>query len=166
MNQNFVPYVVTKSGDMVMSFQGQQAKPEVEQPHILVKDFMSTKITTFRWNQTLGDVIQIMLEKDVSGGPVVDDNHNLVGIVSEGDCLKQLVKGKYFNNPSLNVSISEFMDTDVKTVSQNVNILDAAQMFLRLRLRRFPVVEDGKLLGQISQKDIIKAVNNLKDTTW
>ncbi len=149
-----------------MSFQGQQAKPEVDKPHILVKDFMTKKVISFRWNQTLGEVIETLLEKGLSGGPVVDSNDDLVGIVSEGDCLKQLVKGKYFNNPSLGVSISEFMDTDVKTVSQNLNILDAAQMFLSLRLRRFPVVEDGKLLGQISQKDIMRAVHNLKDNTW
>ena len=119
---------------MVMSFQGQQAKPETDQPHIEVKDFMTTKVTTFKWNHSLAEAIQILLEKDISGGPVLDANDKLVGIVSEGDCLKQVVKGKYFNSPSLSIMVSEFMDTDVKTVSPSLNILDAAQMFLQISI--------------------------------
>ena len=151
---------------MVMSFQGQQAKPQAENQQVVVRDFMTTKVTTFSVDQTMHDVIQVLIEKRISGGPVVDAENQLVGVISEGDCLKQAVKGKYLNSPSLGATVSECMITEVKTVSPNLNILDAAQMFLHLRLRRFPVVEEGKLLGQISQKDIMKAIHNLKQTTW
>ena len=153
---------------MVKSFQGvRQVKPAKAEPQpATVGDFMSTKLVTFHPDQTMDQVIQILLDKNISGGPVIDDENNLVGIISEGDCLKEVVKGKYTNTPSLSGKVSEHMAQNVKTINPEMNVFEAASMFLNLRLRRFPVVRDGKLLGQISQKDIMSAVKNLKETTW
>ena len=151
---------------MVMSFQGQQVRPKHEPQPITVRDFMNTKVITFRWEQTMEEVIQILLEKNVTGGPVVDKDNNLIGVISEGDSLRQAVKGKYLNMPSLSDLVSECMVTEVETVSPEMDILDAANKFLNMRLRRFPVVENGKLVGQITQRSILKAVHNLKNSTW
>ena len=92
---------------------------------------------------------------------MVDENNKLIGVISEGDCLKEVVKGKYNNEPTLSGLVSEHMATDVKFVSPDVNIFELAQMFLSMRLRRFPVIKDGKLVGQISQKDVMRAVLTL-----
>lgn len=153
---------------MVKSFQGvriQPAKTVKEQP-ISVEDYMSRRLITFRPEQTINDVIKILLSKKISGGPVVDSENNLVGVISEGDCLKEVVKGKYNNSPSLHGTVEEHMAKEVKTIRPEVNVFEAAQMFLNMKLRRFPVVDQGKLIGQISQKDVMQAVQNLKDTTW
>ena len=53
------------------------------------------------------------------------------------------------------------MTTEVTTISSNITILDAAHFFLAQRYRRFPVVEDGKLIGLLTQTDLMKAVNGL-----
>jgi len=153
---------------MVMSYRGvAKAKPKktVHQP-VNVEDHMSRRLVTFHPDQTMDQVIDILLKKGISGGPVVDDHNNLVGIISEGDCLKEVVRGKYHNTPKLSGKVSEHMATKVKTVNPEMNIFELAQMYLDLRLRRFPVIRDGKLVGQISQRDVMKAVKQLKDTNW
>jgi len=155
---------------MVKSFQGvRQVKPKKApiQP-VHVQDYMTPKVKlfTFHPDQTMDEVIDILIKKKISGGPVIDDGDKLVGIISEGDCLKEVVKGKYTNTPTLHGKVKEHMATDVKTMRPDMNIFEAAAMFLEMKLRRFPVLRDGKLLGQVSQRDVMRAVQNLKDATW
>ena len=90
----------------------------------------------------------------------------LVGVISEGDCMKEVVKGKYNNMPNLMGLAREYMSQNVVSIPPETNIFDAAKMFLEKRIRRFPVVSMGKLIGQISQKDIMRAVHNMKSNTW
>ncbi|MEP2772109.1 MAG: CBS domain-containing protein [Fulvivirga sp.] len=153
---------------MVKSFQGvRQVKPKtapVQDVH--VKDHMTRQLITFHPEQTMDEVIKILLTKRISGGPVVDDDNKLVGIISEGDCLKEVVKGKYTNTPSLAGKVKDHMAKEVKTMDPEMNIFEAAGKFLEMKLRRFPVLKDGKLLGQISQRDVMRAVLSLKDSTW
>ena len=153
---------------MVKSYRGVRVEPAktVKEQPLNVEDYMSRRLITFTPDQTIDDVVSVLLEKKISGGPVVDDKNNLIGVISEGDCLKEVVKGKYTNNPSLHGTVKDHMATDVKTIAPDLNIFEAAQMFLNMKLRRFPVIKDGKLIGQISQKDVMKAVQNLQDTTW
>ena len=97
---------------------------------------------------------------------VVDEEGNLVGVISEGDCLKEIVRGKYNNTPSLPAMVSDYMATEILSISPDKNIFEAANTFLRLRFRRFPVIKEGKLVGQISQRDIMRAVSKMKETSW
>jgi CBS domain-containing protein len=87
-------------------------------------------------------------------------------VISEGDCLKQVVKGKYLNSPVEQGKISDHMVKDVITIDPELDVFQAARKFLDLRIRRFPVLQEGKLVGQISQKDIMKAVMKMKTTHW
>ena len=148
---------------MVKSYRGvERVKPKktIVRP-VTVNDWMTRRLITFRPDQTMDQVLDILLARKIAGGPVIDENSNLVGIISEGDCLKQVVKGKYNNVPTLSGNVSDYMATDVKTVSPDLNIFELAQMFLNMRIRRFPVMKDGKLVGQISQKDVMRAVIKL-----
>jgi predicted transcriptional regulator len=148
---------------MVKSYRGvEQAKPpkDISLP-VTVEDHMTRRLITFHPDQTMNEVVDTLLAKKISGAPVIDDNNNLVGVISEGDCLKEVVKGKYNNFPSLLGKVSEHMAKDVKFVAPEMNIFELAQLFLNLRLRRFPVLQDGKLVGQISQKDVMRAVIKL-----
>ncbi len=153
---------------MVKSYRGvEQVKPKrsIVRP-VTVDDWMTRRLITFSPDQTMDQVLDLLLAKNISGGPVIDDNNHLVGIISEGDCLKQVVKGKYNNVPTLSGYVRDYMATDVKSVSPGLNIFELAQMFLNLRIRRFPVMKDGKLIGQISQKDVMRAVIKLHKDSY
>lgn len=145
---------------MVKSYQGVRqvvdTKPALQL--VSVGDFMTRRLITFTPDQTMDEVIKVLLDKKIAGGPVVDENHNLVGIISEGDCLKEMVRGKYNNTPRPSGKVKEHMSTNIKTTTPDTNIFEVAQMFLTLKLRRFPVLENGKLVGQISQRDVMRAV--------
>ncbi len=151
---------------MVMSYQGARKIPEKETQNVQVKDYMTKKLITFSPEQAMYEVIATLAQKNISGGPVVDEQGNLVGMISEGDCLNQVVKGMYNNSPNHHGKVKDHMTTDVKTISPDLNIFDLAQNFLDLKLRRFPVMDDGKLVGQISQRDVMQAVLNLNQETW
>jgi CBS domain-containing protein len=153
---------------MVKSFQGvRKAEPKKTPiPHLLVKDYMSTKLVTFRPDDTIDQVMEGLTKCNISGAPVLDASGTLVGIISEVDCLKEIIKGKYTNTPTFPGKVSEHMSLDVETVAPELSIFDAASKFLELKIRRFPVLKDGKLVGQISLSDVIRAFPKLKHTTW
>ena len=153
---------------MVQSYRGTITKADAKAPpqKVFVADYMSRKLITFSPTQSMFEVVKTLLSKKISGAPVIDKNSQLCGVVSEGDCLKEVVKGQYNNMPNLAGKASEHMTTNVVTISPDMNIFDAADMFLNKRIRRFPVVAEGKLVGQISQKDIMRAVLTMKSATW
>ena len=97
---------------------------------------------------------------------MVGENNELLGIISEGDCIKQLNESRYYNMPIQDATVEKFMVRDVETIDGNLNIFDAANKFLEKKRRRFPILEDGKLVGQISQKDIMKAALKLNSQYW
>lgn len=153
---------------MVINYKGvAQEKPKKAPPQaVRVEDYMTRDLITFHQDQTIEEVIDTLLKNRISGGPVIDNEGHLVGVISEGDCLKEVVKGKYTNTPNLSSYVRDRMVSEVRTVTPEMNIFDLAQMFLDVRLRRFPVLRNGKLIGQISQKDVMKAVLKLNNTTW
>jgi CBS domain-containing protein len=151
---------------MVKSFQGVRKAPEKERQKADVSDHMTVQLTTFSPTQSVGDVVRIMIAKRISGGPVLDETGKLVGIISEGDCLKEMVRGKYSNSPNNSGYVADHMVREVITIGPDVNVLDAADKFLSTKVRRFPVMKNGELLGQISQRDVMRAILTLKNETW
>jgi CBS domain-containing protein len=151
---------------MVKSFTGVRRAPKKEIQQIVAADYMTRKLITFHPDQNIGEVFEKLINKNISGGPVLDDCGKVVGIISEGDCLKEIVKGKYNNSPNKAGVVSDHMASDVHTIPPDMPILEVAHRFLELKVRRFPVMEDGKLLGQISQRDVMRAVRELKSETW
>lgn len=142
-----------------------QLNKSSEEP-ILVSDYMTTKLITFKPDQSVLEVMDLLIKNRISGGPVVNDNGELMGIISEGDCIKQISESRYFNMPMADTTVENHMAKEVDTIEGNMNIFDAATKFLQSKRRRFPIVENGKLVGQISQKDILKAALNKKGNNW
>ncbi len=153
---------------MVKSFQGVRVVEPKRAPvqNICVKDHMSTHLVTFKSDDTIDQVMEVFAKKKISGAPVLNESGDLVGIISEGDCLREIIKGKYSNTPKFPAKVSEHMTTNVLTLSPDLSLFDAAQKFLELKIRRFPVIKDGELVGQISLSDVIRAFPSLKQTTW
>ncbi|MFY0712344.1 CBS domain-containing protein [Seonamhaeicola sp. NFXS20] len=152
----------------IKSFQGarRQQTNTTDNTPLKVSDYMTRDLITFTPEQTIESVMQTLIKNRISGGPVVNDKHELVGIISEGDCIKQISESRYYNMPMQDKTIEKFMARNVDTIDGNMNIFDAAKKFLEVKHRRFPIVENGKLVGQISQKDVLKAAMALKGQTW
>ncbi|OZV70714.1 CBS domain-containing protein [Winogradskyella aurantia] len=151
----------------IKSFQGARKQQGTSVPVALkVRDYMTTSLITFRPEQSVQEVVESLIKYKISGGPVVNDRNELVGIISEGDCLKQLSESRYYNMPLEHDNVEKRMAKEVETIDGNMDVFDAANKFLNSKLRRFPIVENGKLVGQISQKDILKAALQLKGVNW
>ncbi|MCF2875985.1 MULTISPECIES: CBS domain-containing protein [unclassified Tenacibaculum] len=152
----------------IINFQGKRTnQQEKESVPILVSDYMSKNLITFKEDQSIEDVIDSLIKNKISGGPVVNDKNELVGIISEGDCIKQISESRYHNLPiDKNNTVSKAMITQVETIDGDMNIFDAANKFLQSKRRRFPITENGRLIGLISQKDVLKAAMKLKGNTW
>jgi len=152
----------------IKSFQGARKQQQNTAPTIALKvrDYMTTNLITFKPDQTVQEVVESLIKYKISGGPVVNERQELVGIISEGDCLKQLSESRYYNMPLEHDNVEKRMARDVETIDGNMDVFDAANKFLNSKRRRFPIVENGKLVGQISQKDILKAALQLKGENW
>ena len=151
----------------IKNFRAPQKKAEKQSGNpILVSDYMTTKLITFKPGQSVMEVMDSLIKNRISGGPVVNNNGELIGIISEGDCIKQISESRYFNMPMAETTVENHMVKNVDVIDGNMNIFDAANLFLKSKRRRFPIIQDGKLIGQISQKDILKAALEQKGNTW
>lgn len=151
----------------IKSFQGVRKviKKEFEAP-ILVADYMTTKLITFSPEDSILAVMEKFAKHHISGGPVLDNNGFLVGIISEADCMKQISESRYFNQPILDKSVERFMTKTVETIPHDISIFDAAGIFAQHNRRRLPVMRNGILVGQISRKDIVVAALKLSGHNW
>jgi CBS domain-containing protein len=102
---------------------------------------MSRDLITFKPEQMIEDVIQSLIKNKISGGPVVNDKNELVGMISEGDCLKQISESRYYNMPMEQDTVEKRMVRSVETIDGNLNIFDAANQFLESKRRRFPIID-------------------------
>ncbi len=153
----------------IKSFQGPRAKTVTKKEYkapIMVTDYMSKKLVTFTPQQSILEVMELFTKHNISGGPVLDDNGFLVGIISEADCMKQISESRYFNQPILDKSVERYMSKNVETIPHDISIFDAAAVFDKGNRRRLPVMKDGILVGQISRKDIVIAALRLSGQNW
>ena len=123
---------------------------------IKVRDYMTRHLVTFRSDTDLFTAINRLLEHRISGAPVVDSQGHLIGLLSEGDCLRGILSGAYYE--AIGGVVSSYMTTEVETISPETDVIEVSERFLRGRLGRIPVVENGRLIGQISRSDVLRAV--------
>lgn len=128
---------------------------------VKVHQYMSADLVYFAPDTDLAEAIDMLLHHRISGAPVVDEHKQLVGILSEGDCLKGALTGSYFEEAA--VKVSDVMTSSVDTVDVEADIVSVAERFVQTGRRRFPVMDSGKLVGQISRRDILLAVKHFND---
>jgi len=123
-----------------------------------VSDYMSTQLLTFAPDTDVMSAIGQLVKRGHSGAPVCDAGGLLVGMLSEKDCLKVAVVANYEGvSPGV---VRDFMSPNVTALSPEMTLLDAATRFLDAPFKRFPVVESGRLIGQISRSDILRAIHD------
>ena len=121
-----------------------------------VKDYMSASLVTLSPTTPILKAARLLVENRISGAPGVDHTGNLVGLLSEKDCMRIALQAGYHSEVA--GTVEEYMHKDVKTVDAERNIVDVAMMFIEDDYRRYPVMKDGRLVGQISRRDVLKAL--------
>ncbi len=145
------------------------------------KDIMVREVITVKRDQTVEDVIKLLMERNISGLPVVDDENHVVGIVTEGDLIyrsKELKLPSYFTildgyiflespkgmedqiRKMVGYRVEDIMTVKVITLDEDDSIEKAASIMTDKKVNRLPVLKDGKLVGIISRRDIIKSYAN------
>lgn len=151
----------------VKSFQGERAKKvKVTPSNLTVADVMTSQLVIFKPEESIHEVMRAFIKHRISGGPVVDESGKLVGVISEADCMKEISDSRYFNLPILDKSVAHFMTKEVDTIDANTSVFDAASLFSKSSRRRYPVMENNRLVGQVSRKDIVIAALEMKSQTW
>jgi CBS domain-containing protein len=128
--------------------------------NITVQDYMSASLVTFTPDMDVLTAIEKLLENGISGAPVVDKLGNLIGMLSEKDCLKVALNAGYHG--VWGGKVSEFMSPNVVTVDADASILEIAKMFLTSTFKRYPVMKDNRLVGHIGRSDVLKAIDALR----
>jgi CBS domain-containing protein len=123
------------------------------------QDFMAANLVTFTPDMDVMEAVSILVEKRISGAPVVDQHGNLVGMLSEKDCLRVALSAGYHGN--WGGRVAEYMNPNVECVSAETSVLDIARRFIEGKYRRYPVLKDNRLVGQISRRDVLKALQSL-----
>ncbi len=122
-----------------------------------LRDYMLKKPVKVRADDNVATAMQVIINNKVSGVCVVDDRENLVGILSELDCLRAAL-GAIYNDTGIG-QVKDYMASENLVVAHpNEDIIDVAQDMLLKNKRRRPVVEDGKLVGQITCRQLLSAV--------
>ena len=121
-----------------------------------IRDYMVTDIVTVSPNMEIMRALELLLERRFSGAPVVDEGGRLVGVLSKKDCLRAALNGSY--HQEWGGVVADYMSKSVETLDANLDLVSAAERFLASHYRRFPVMEDGRMVGQISRADLLNAL--------
>jgi CBS domain-containing protein len=130
---------------------------------VTAKDFMTGVRLTFTKNMDVLEAIRLMLQKQVTGAPVVDKVGNLIGMLTEKDCMQVALKAGY--HEQCGGPVSEFMHTGVVTVDADTNIVDVAELLSQCAHRTCPVLFENRLVGQITRRDVLRALDKLSRET-
>ena len=122
---------------------------------ICAKDIMAPAVISVTAETSIDDAMDILFEKQISGLPVVDENGRLIGIVSEADRLKILTNPQH----SESALVADIMTRGVVIVDENTSFSQAADLLMRVGIRRLPVMRDGCVVGIISRRDLLKAIH-------
>jgi CBS domain-containing protein len=114
---------------------------------------MTTDIITVKKETPIHDAIEILLENDITGLPVVNEDMELIGIITEKDILKLL---SALENDS--ATVEDFMTRNIVSFDQQEDLIAVCECLIENHFRRIPIVSQGKLTGIISRRDIIKYI--------
>jgi CBS domain-containing protein len=130
-----------------------------------IEKYMATELISFSPDDDIIRAMRVLLEKHLSGAPVLDSSGKMVGMLSQKDCLAIVFNTAYHQD--WGGQVEQYMAREVEHIDAGSSIFDAADKFLHSSFRRFPVLREGRLVGQISRHDIMRAIdeNYLREKT-
>jgi CBS domain-containing protein len=147
---------------------------------LTAREIMTENVITIKKDSSIEDLSEILLKNKISGVPVVGNDGKIAGVVTEGDIIVQdtdLHFPRYFKlldgiiyldslnrfrdnlKKHLATKVEDIMVTKVKTISPDTTISDIAELMLRMKINRLPVVdEDNNILGIVTRADIVRSM--------
>jgi len=117
-----------------------------------VSDIMKRNVVKIGRDAPAQDAMKIMIENDI-GSLLVEKGSNY-GIVTRKDIVNKVIaRGK----DPMEVKVKDIMTEPILTVSPDMSITETARLMAKTNVRRFPVVDDGKLVGIVSNSDILRS---------
>ncbi len=127
-----------------------------------VDKIMTKELITFRKEEDIWEVINVIVKNKISGAPVVNDRGELIGMLSEADCIRVVLEDRS-NQPGGLGIVADYMSHNVRTIKEETTLIEVASYFAHSNFRRFPVLsETGRLVGQVSRSDVLKAISKLQ----
>jgi len=117
------------------------------------KDIMSTDVVSVQPDTPVARVVELLIENEITGLPVVEPSGRLVGIVTEKDLI-----GVLCGQDAPSGTARDYMTDDVISFDEDDDIIAICECLINNHLRRVPILADGELVGIISRRDLIKYI--------
>ena len=129
-------------------------------PIATAADMMAKRLVTVRPDDAVEDAVRRLVRKGHSGAPVVDASGALVGVMTEHDCIRVMAQAVAEGWPS--GKVEDQMTREVETVAPTEDALALSTRFTRGRHRRLLVVDGGRLVGLVSRRDLLQALEKME----
>lgn len=124
-----------------------------------VVDYMNHHPVSFKSDMSIEVAVEVLLQSNQRGGPVIDDHHHLLGFLSEQDCLAAMLRDTYHNEQSATVADCMYQG-QVVTVNADTSITDLAQQMTRPQPKIYPVLDnEQQVIGVITRTDVLRAID-------
>lgn len=120
-----------------------------------IADYMVTDLVTVSPTLEINHAVALLLDKKISGAPVVDETGDLVGILTKKDAFKAALNATYYKQ--WGGTVAQYMSKSVQTLDADLDIVSAAEEFLSSPYRFFPVARDERMVGILSRSDLLRA---------
>jgi CBS domain-containing protein len=117
---------------------------------MLASDIMTRRVYTTSPQTSVQEVAQLLHRERISGVPVIDDRGQLIGMITEADIIRNIGRD--------DLKVVDIMSCQLITVSEDTSVSDIAALLAERRIKRVPVVQEGKVIGIVSRADIVQAV--------
>ncbi len=126
---------------------------------VQARDYMSDKVVKISPQTDLFTAIDILLEYRLPAVPVVNEDNQVVGAISEGDCLKAILTLTYHEEEK-GGTVGQYMAKEVSTVDIDTDIIAVSSLIIEKGVCCIPITQHGKLVGQINRSDVLRAVES------
>lgn len=126
---------------------------------MLARSVMVTRLVTLSPDMDVFDAIALLLRHRISGAPVVGSDGRYLGVFSEKCCMKALLDAAA--DSLAGSTVAAFTDRKAPTVDESTDLLTIARIFHGTPRRRLPVLRDGRVIGQISRRDVLRAAHDM-----
>jgi CBS domain-containing protein len=131
---------------------------------LTARDIMNPPGIVVNADMSIFSAIPILIKNNLTGCPVTNSEGELIGILSELDCMKVIASDAFYEDEysSTEILVSRYMTTDCLTISADMEIFRIANIFFEHTLRRIPVLEEQRLIGQITRSDVLKGIQLMR----